>query len=489
MIDLSSVFHEKAFINGQWSDADSGATFDVRNPATGEVIGHVPNMGAAETDRAIEAAEQARVAWENKTGKERAAILKRWAQSIRDNLEPLAQLLTAEQGKPIAQARVDVSVGADYVDWFAEEAVRVAGETLAAHRSDLDVSVLKEPRGVTAAIEPWNFPAAMVTRGVAPALAAGCPVVLKPSEDTPFTALALAGLGEKAGIPPGVLNVVTGDRDAASTIGTELTTHAAVRAVTFTGSTRVGKILMSQCVDTLKHPVMELGGNAPFIVFESADVDKAVKGLLMSKFYNAGQACISPNRIYVHESRYDEFVQKFAEGTKTLKLGPGIDPTNDVGPLINELAVKKVEGLVNDAVAKGATIASGGARREDGSLFFQPTVLTGITSDMAIAAEEIFGPVAAIQKFKDEAEVVCKANNTPAGLAAYFYTNDMNQYFRVRGALKAGMVGVNEPYITGLAAPFHGIKESGTGTSLGHGIEEFLETKSVVVGGVQKLTL
>lgn len=489
MIDLSSVFHEKAFINGQWRDADNGATFDVRNPATGEVIAHVPNMGAVETDRAIEAAEQARIGWENKTGKERAAILKRWAQLIRENLEPLARLLTDEQGKPLAQARVDVSVSADYIDWFAEEAVRVAGETLAPHRSDLDVSVLKEPRGVTAAIEPWNFPAAMVTRGVAPALAAGCPVVLKPSEDTPFTALALAGLGEKAGIPAGVLNVVTGDRDAAPTIGTELATHSIVRAVTFTGSTRVGKILMRQCVDTLKHPVMELGGNAPFIVFESADVDKAVKGLLMSKFYNAGQACISPNRIYVHESRYDEFVQKFTDGVKALKLGPGNDTTSDVGPLINDLAATKVEGLVNDAVAKGATVACGGARREAGSLFFQPTVLTGITPDMAIAVEEIFGPVAAIQKFTDEVAVVRAANSTPAGLAAYFYTKDLEQAYRIRGALKAGMIGVNEPYITGLAAPFHGIKESGTGTSLGHGIEEFLETKSVFVGGVQKLTL
>lgn len=478
----AALFRQQAYIDGAWVDADSKKTFNVSNPADGALLGTVPEMGASETARAIAAAEAALPAWRAKTAKERAGLLKKWFDLVIAAQEDLATLMTAEQGKPMAESMGEIVYGASFIEWFAEEGKRLYGETVPTNAPDRRIQVIKQPIGVVASITPWNFPNAMITRKCAPAMAAGCTVVAKPAEDTPYSALALAELADRAGIPKGVFNVVTG---IPQEIGGEITANPAVRKVSFTGSTAVGKLLMKQCADTVKKVSLELGGNAPFIVFDDADLDEAIKGVMASKYRNAGQTCVCANRIYVQDGVYEAFTQKMAVAVGELKVGSGFGDGVSQGPLINEAAIEKVERLVADAVKKGAKVAVGGARHELGGTFYTPTILTEVTSDMACASEEIFGPVAPLYRFTDEADVIQKANDTPYGLAAYFYARDVGRVYRVAEALEYGIVGINEGIISTEVAPFGGVKESGLGREGGkYGIEEFVEVKYMCLGGI-----
>jgi succinate-semialdehyde dehydrogenase/glutarate-semialdehyde dehydrogenase len=477
-----TLLRQQAFINGEWSDADNGATLAVTNPATGEQIGTIPLMGAAETRRAIAAANAAWPAWRKKSAKDRAAILRKWNDLILENTEDLALLMTAEQGKPLAESRGEVSYGASFIEWFGEEAKRVAGETLASPWPDRRLLVTKEPIGVCAAITPWNFPIAMITRKAGPALAAGCPMVLKPAESTPYCALALAVLAERAGVPAGVFSVVTG---APKDIGGEMTSNPTVRKLTFTGSTAVGRLLMEQSAKTIKKLSLELGGNAPFIVFDDADLDAAVEGALASKYRNAGQTCVCANRIYVQDGVYERFAEKLVAAVGKLKVGNGVEPGVTQGPLIDEKAVQKVEQHVADALAKGGRLLAGGKRHALGHSFFQPTVIADVTSDMIVATEETFGPLAPLFRFKTDEEAVALANDTEFGLASYFYSRDIGRIWRVAEGLESGMVGVNTGLISNEIAPFGGVKQSGLGREGSHhGIDDYLVIKYICLGGI-----
>jgi succinate-semialdehyde dehydrogenase / glutarate-semialdehyde dehydrogenase len=475
----------QAYVDGAWVDADSGATFAVADPATGRTIAEVPRMGAAETRRAIAAAQRALPSWRGMLARERAAIMRRWADAMLDHQEELAALLTTEQGKPLAESRVEVVYAASFLEWFGEEAKRVYGDTIPTYMRDRRIVVTKEAVGVTAGITPWNFPAAMPTRKAAPALAAGCTMVLKPAEQTPLTALAVMKLGEEAGLPPGVLSIVTGDAQDAPEIGREMTSNPVVRKLGFTGSTEVGKLLMAQCAGQVKKVSLELGGNAPFIVFDDADLDAAVAGALMCKFRNSGQTCISANRILVQDAVYDEFVARFTDGAGRLTVADGFAPDVNVGPLIDVAGMEKVQRHVADARARGAELLLGGERHELGPQFFTPTVLTGIADDMAMSVEETFGPVAGISRFSSEEEVVRKANDTPYGLSSYFYSRDMARIWRVSEGLEYGILGINTGVISTEVAPFGGVKESGIGREGSkYGIDEWLETKYLCMGGI-----
>jgi succinate-semialdehyde dehydrogenase/glutarate-semialdehyde dehydrogenase len=478
-----SLFRGQCYIDGTWVDADDRATIEVRDPASNELIGMVPKLGAAETRRAIEAAERAFQSWRNTTAKERAGLLRKWFDLMMANQEDLAILMTREQGKPLAESRGEIAYGASFVEWYAEEAKRVYGDMIPAPTTSRRLMVFKQPVGVCAAITPWNFPNAMITRKCAPALAAGCTVVVKPASFTPYSALALAELAERAGIPKGVFNVVTGD---ARTVGGELTGNDTVRKLSFTGSTEVGKILLKQCADTVKKVSMELGGHAPLIIFDDADLEAAVKGAIACKFRNSGQTCVCTNRIYVQEKIYDQFAAKFTEAVKGLKVGMGLDSGVEQGPLIEPAAVDKVERHVEDARGKGAKVLTGGKRHKLGGQFYEPTVLSECTDDMVITHEETFGPVAPLYKFKDEAEVIRLANKTEYGLASYFFARDVGRVFRVAEALEAGIVSINEGIFSTEVAPFGGYKHSGIGREGSkYGIDEYLEIKYVNLGGVQ----
>ncbi len=480
----SRLFRDRAYIDGAWAEADSRATFAVFNPATGAKLGAVPSMGGAETKRAIAAAQRAMPAWARRTAKDRANVLRAWFNLILDNKDDLAKLMTAEQGKPLAESLGEVVYGASFVEWFAEEGKRIYGDTIPAHAPDKRLLVLKQPIGVVAAITPWNFPNAMITRKCAPALAAGCCVVIKPAEDTPYSALALAELADRAGFPKGVLNVLTG---APEDIGAEMTSNPAVRKLSFTGSTEVGKLLMRQCADTVKKVSLELGGNAPFIVFDDADLELAVAGALASKYRNTGQTCVCANRIMVQETVHDEFVSRLAQAVSGLVVGDGLAGETQQGPLINADALAKVERLVADAKKKGARVVIGGQRHDLGGTFYRPTILTGVTPDMDVFAEEIFGPVAPIYTFKTEAEAIAMANDTPYGLAGYFYSRDLNRMWRVAEGLDYGLVGVNDGVIATDAAPFGGVKQSGIGREGSkYGIEDFVEIKYVCIGSIDR---
>lgn len=477
-----TLLKSKCYVDGAWIDAQSGATFDVKNPASGDVLTGVPKCGAAETETAIAAAKNAFGPWAKKSAKERAAIVRRWRDLMLDHQEDLARLMTAEQGKPLKEAKGEVAYAASFLEWFAEEAKRIYGDIIPASDQDKRILVLRQPIGVVGAITPWNFPAAMITRKAGPALAAGCTMVVKPAEDTPLTALALAELAERAGFPKGVFNVVTG---VPQEIGKTLCESPDVAKISFTGSTAVGKILLRQCADTVKKLSLELGGNAPFIVFDDADVDAAVAGAMASKYRNTGQTCVCANRIYVQSGVYDAFAAKLAEATKSLVIGPGLEGESDQGPLINEAAAKKVEDHIADATSKGAKVLIGGKRHSRGGTYFEPTVLTDVTKDMKVAREETFGPLAPLFKFEDEADVVAQANDTRFGLASYFYTRDLSRAFRVAEALEYGIVGLNTGLISTEVAPFGGVKESGLGREGSkYGIEEYVEMKYLCMGGV-----
>ena len=479
----SSILRTQAFVGGRWMGAASGAVTTINNPATGKQIVMIPNMGASETRLAIDAAHDALGPWRQRTAKERSILLRRWFDLIMANQNDLALILTSEQGKPLPEAKGEIAYGASFVEWFAEEAKRVYGETIAATTADKRIHVIRDAIGVCAAITPWNFPNAMVTRKVAPALAAGCTMVLKPAPQTPLSALALAALAERAGIPAGVFNVVTGD---AVSIGGELTSNPRVRMVTFTGSTRTGKLLMKQCADTVKKVALELGGNAPFIVFDDADLDAAVTGALASKYRASGQTCVCANRFLVQDGIFDMFAAKLTTRVRELVVGDGQETGVDQGPLIDENAVLKVESHLADAVAKGATVLLGGKRHSLGRTFFEPTVLSGALPTMRLAREETFGPVAPLFRFKTDSEAIQMANDTEFGLAAYFYTRDTARVHRVSEALEYGIVGVNTGIISTEVAPFGGVKESGLGREGSrHGMEEFLEMKYVCQGGIE----
>ncbi len=475
----------QAHVDGAWVDADDGSTFAVLDPATGRTLAHVPRLGAAETRRAIGAAHRALPGWRATLAKDRARILRRWADLMADHAEELAALLTSEQGKPLAEARVEVAYAASFLEWFGEEAKRVYGDTVPTYAPDRRILVTKEPVGVAAGITPWNFPAAMPTRKAAPALAAGCTMVLKPAEQTPLTALAVMALGVEAGLPPGVLSVVTGDADDAPRIGGEMTSNPLVRKLGFTGSTEVGKLLMAQCAGQVKPVSLELGGNAPFIVFDDADLDAAIAGAVTCKFRNSGQTCISANRILIQDAVYDAFVAGFTERAAALVVAEGTAPEVDVGPLIDVTGVEKVKRHVADARDGGAELLLGGDPHPAGPQFFAPTVLTGVTDTMAMSNEETFGPVAGISRFADEAEAVRKANDTPYGLSSYFYSRDMARIWRVSEGLEYGILGINTGVVSTEVAPFGGFKESGIGREGSkYGIDEWLETKYLCMGGV-----
>lgn len=475
------LIKRKAFINGEWTDAESGDLMEVRNPANGELVAEIASVGKRETARAINAAEDAGRTWRKTTAKERSKILRRWFDMIVENQEDLAQILSAEQGKPLAESRGEILYGASFIEWFAEEAKRTYGDVIPHDKDGRRLVVIKQPVGVVAAITPWNFPNAMITRKVGPALAAGCTVVLKPASETPLSALALAELGARAGLPAGVLNVVPGR--SSREIGGELTTNPKVRKLSFTGSTGVGKLLMEQCASTIKKLSLELGGNAPFIVFEDADIDAAVKGAIDSKFRNAGQTCVCTNRILVQTSVAVEFTEKLARAVSELRVGEAVEEGVQQGPLINEAAVLKVKEHIDDAVAKGASIVVGGERHERGGYFFQPTVLAGVTTDMLVAYEETFGPLAPVFGFDTEEEAIQMANDTEFGLASYIYTRDLARSWRVSEALEYGMVGVNEGLISTEVAPFGGIKQSGLGREGSHyGIDDYVEQKYMCLG-------
>jgi len=478
---------DRGYVGGEWVEGDAGATFAVLNPATGEELAQVPRMGAGETRRAIESAQDAYRPWRATLAKERARILRRWADLMLQHRDDLALLLTTEQGKPLAESRLEIEYAASFLEWFGEEAKRVYGDTIPTYMRDRRVVVTKEPVGVTAGITPWNFPAAMITRKAAPAIAAGCTMVLKPAEQTPLSALAVAKLAEEAGLPAGVFNVVTGDADGAPVIGAELTSNPIVRKLGFTGSTEVGKLLMEQCARQVKKVSLELGGNAPFIVFDDADLDEAVAGAVLSKYRNSGQTCISANRILVQDSVHDEFLRRLTEAVTALKVGAGTEPDVSVGPLIDDQALAKVERHVADALDGGAELVAGGDRHERGQTFFQPTVLSGVTASMAMTSEETFGPVAGVGRFATEQEAVEVANATPYGLAAYFYSRDTGRIWRVSEALEYGVVGINTGFISTEVAPFGGMKESGIGREGSkYGIDEWLELKYLAMGGIDR---
>jgi succinate-semialdehyde dehydrogenase / glutarate-semialdehyde dehydrogenase len=477
-----SLFIERCYIDGAWVEADDKKTLEVTDPATAEVLGTVPSMSEAETKRAIEAAEQALPAWRALTGKERANILRKWFDLIIANKDDLAYLMTREQGKPLAEAGGEIVYGASFVEWFAEEGKRVYGDVIPTVVASRRILAIKQPVGVCAAITPWNFPTAMITRKCAPGLAVGCTFVVKPASMTPYSALALAELAERAGMPKGVFNIVTG---SASKIGGELTSNKTVRKLSFTGSTDVGKLLLKQCADTVKRVSMELGGHAPFIVFDDADLEQAVKGAILCKFRNCGQTCVCTNRIYVQAGIYDQFVEKFKAATAALKVGVGTDQGIEVGPLIESAAVEKAKEHIADAVAKGATVTLGGKPHALGGLFFEPTVLANCNAGMKIAHEETFGPVAPIFKFDTEEEVIKLANDSDVGLAGYFYARDLGRVFRVAEALEVGLLGVNDGVIANEVAPFGGVKESGLGREGSkYGVDEYLEIKYVSLGGI-----
>jgi len=482
-LDDQSLLKTSAFIGGEWVAADSGGVFSVLNPANGSEIAQVANCGASETQTAIAAADNALPEWRAKTAKERAGILKKWHQLILENQEDLAIILSTEQGKPLAESRGEIGYGASFIEWFAEEGKRIYGDVIPGHAADKRIVVIKQAIGVTAAITPWNFPNAMITRKVAPALAAGCTMVIKPAEATPLSALALAELSLRAGIPKGVISIVT--TEDAKLVGDVLTGSPVVRKLSFTGSTRVGKLLIKQCADTVKKVSMELGGNAPFVVFDDADIDAAVAGAMLSKYRNSGQTCVCANRFIVQDGVYNEFCKKLAEAAAKLKVGAADSGDVHQGPLINKAGIDKVIEHVKDAVSKGAKVVTGGAPHELGGLFYQPTVLSDVTTDMKVTHEETFGPVAPVFRFKNEAEGVALANATEFGLAAYFFSRDINRVWRVSEALESGIVGVNEGIISTEAAPFGGVKESGIGREGSkYGIEDYLEMKYICMGGV-----
>ncbi len=476
------LFRQQAFFNGQWCDADEGQTLEVSNPATGQVIGTIPNMGAAEARRAIEAANIAWPIWRKKTARERSAILRKWSELIIANLDDLAMIMTTEQGKPLAEARTEVTSSAAFIEWFAEEARRVYGETIPAPLADRRIVVTKEPIGVCAAITPWNFPSGMIARKVGPALAVGCTMVVRPADLTPYSALALAVLAERAGVPSGVLSVITG---AARPIGGELTSNPLVRKLSFTGSTEVGRLLMAQCAPTIKKLSLELGGNASFIVFDDADLDAAVEGAMASKYRNAGQTCVCANRFFVQDGIYDAFAEKMAQAAAKLTIGDGREAGVNQGPMIDANAVKKVEAYIADALEKGGRILTGGKRHALGQHFFEPTVLTNVSANMRVAREEIFGPVAPLFRFSSEQEVINMANDTEFGLASYFYSRDIGRIWRVAEGLECGMVGVNTGLIATEVAPFGGVKQSGLGRegSL-YGMEDYLVVKYICMAGL-----
>ncbi len=482
----AALLREQGFIDGAWASADSGARFAVTDPATGAQLAQVADMGAAETRRAIAAADRALPAWRARTAKDRAAILRRWFDLILAHADDLAALMTAEQGKPLAEARGEVVYGASFIEWFAEEGKRAYGEIIPTYAPDRRVLVMRQPIGVCAAITPWNFPIAMITRKVAPAFAAGCTVVAKPAEATPLSALALAVLAERAGFPAGVFNIITGDAAHAPEIGLELCTSPIVKKVSFTGSTEVGRILLRQSADTVKKLSLELGGNAPFIVFEDADLDAAVEGALASKYRNAGQTCVCANRLYVQDSVYEAFAAKLAARVAQFPVGAGTEPGVLIGPLIEQAAIDKVEQHVADAVSQGARVLTGGKRHARGGLFFEPTILVDVTQSMRVAREETFGPVAPLFRFRTEDEVVAMANSTEFGLAAYFYSRDLGRVFRVAEALETGMVCVNSGLLSTEIAPFGGVKQSGLGREGSrHGLDEYLEIKYLCLAGIQ----
>lgn len=477
-----SLLKQLCYLNGQWLAADSGAVIDVTNPANGEKLGTIPRMGTDETRRAIEAANSALPAWRAKTAKERSQILRRWFDLIMANQADLALIMTAEQGKPLAESKGEIAYAASFIEWFAEEGKRIYGDTIPGHATDKRIVVIKEPIGVCAAITPWNFPAAMITRKAGPALAAGCTMVVKPATATPYSALALAELGQRAGIPAGVFSVITG---SAVAIGDEMTSNPIVRKLTFTGSTEIGKQLMARCAATVKKVSLELGGNAPFIVFDDADLDAAVEGAIASKYRNTGQTCVCTNRLIVQDGVYDAFVEKLTAAVSRMKVGNGLEGDFQQGPLIDMAAVEKVEEHIADAVAKGATIALGGKRHALGRSFFEPTIITGVTDEMLVAREETFGPLAPVFSFTTDAEAIRMANDTEFGLASYFYSRDINRVWRVAEALEYGMVGINTGLISSEVAPFGGMKESGIGREGSkYGIEEFIEVKYLCMGGI-----
>ena len=477
-----SLFRQQCYIDGQWVDADDGATLAVTNPANDSVIGTVPKLGAAETARAIDAAQEAFKSWRQLPAKQRAACLKTLAQLMLDNAEDLAKLMTIEQGKPLVESRGEVAYAASFFEWFAEEGKRIYGDVIPHQQPDRRIVVIKEPIGVCAAVTPWNFPSAMITRKAGPALAAGCTIVIKPASSTPYSALAICELAERAGIPAGVINVVTG---ASSEIGQELTANEKVRKLSFTGSTAIGKVLMRQCADTIKKVSLELGGNAPFIVFDDADIDAAVTGAMQSKYRNAGQTCVCANRILVHESVYDEFAEKLALAVEQMQVGDGLEDGTEVGPLIDVAAVEKVEAHISDAVAKGAQVAVGGSRHSLGGTYFQPTVIQHVDTDMAVATEETFGPLAPLFKFSSESEAIEMANATEFGLAAYLYCRDIGRVWRLSEALEYGIVGINTGIISTEVAPFGGMKESGIGREGSkYGIDDYVEIKYLCMAGL-----
>jgi succinate-semialdehyde dehydrogenase / glutarate-semialdehyde dehydrogenase len=476
------LFRQACYVDGSWVEAGAQGSIAVDNPATGETIGAVPKLGRADTRAAIEAAARAFPGWRRKPAKERAAVMRRWFDLMMANQDDLARLMTTEQGKPLAESRGEVAYAASFLEWFGEEAKRVYGDTIPAPQGDKRIIVVKEPIGVVACITPWNFPLAMITRKAGPAIAAGCTVVLKPASQTPFSALALAELAERAGVPKGVFNVITG---AATEIGAELTSHPTVRKVSFTGSTEIGKLLMAQAATTVKKLSLELGGNAPFIVFDDADLDAAVEGAIASKYRNTGQTCVCANRLLVQDAVYDAFAEKLAVAVKKLMPGPGTDAKATQGPLIDDRAVEKVESHIADATAKGARVLVGGKRHALGGRFFEPTILTEVTPQMAVAREETFGPVAPLFRFGDEADAIALANDTEFGLAAYFYGRDVGRIWRVAEALEYGIVGINTGLISTEVAPFGGVKESGLGREGSkYGLEEFLEIKYLCLGGL-----
>jgi succinate-semialdehyde dehydrogenase/glutarate-semialdehyde dehydrogenase len=478
----ASLFRQQNFVAGRWCDADDSKTTPVVNPANGVVIGTIPSVGVNETKRAIDGANRALPDWRARTAKERAQILRRWFELMIANQEDLARLMTIEQGKPLTESRGEIAYAASFIEWFGEEGKRVYGDTIPGHGRDKRIVVLKQPIGVTAAITPWNFPAAMIARKVAPALAAGCTMVIKPSELTPYSALAMCVLAERAGVPAGVVSVVTGE---ARTIGGELTSNPIVRKLSFTGSTAVGKLLMAQCAQTVKKISLELGGNAPFVVFDDADLEAAVAGAIASKYRNAGQTCVCANRLLVQDGIYDRFAKRLAEAAGQMKVGDGLESETKIGPLIDERAIQKVERHVADSLAKGAKLVIGGQRRQGAGTFYMPTVLTDVTADMLPMHEETFGPVAPLVRFATEADAIRMANETEFGLASYFYSRDMQRIWRVAEALEAGIVGINEGIISTEVAPFGGVKESGIGREGSkYGIDEYLEIKYLCFGGV-----
>ncbi|BBK31107.1 succinate-semialdehyde dehydrogenase/glutarate-semialdehyde dehydrogenase [Stella humosa] len=477
-----TLFRQQCYVDGAWIDADGGGTIEVTNPSSGDRIGTVPKMGATETRRAIEAANAAWPAWRAKTAKERATIMRKWFDLMMANQDDLGTIMTTEQGKPLAEAKGEVAYAASFIEWFAEEGKRIYGDTIPQHQGDKRIVVLKEPIGVVACITPWNFPAAMITRKAGPALAAGCPVVIKPASATPYSALALCELAERAGVPKGIINVVTG---GAKDVGGEMTGNPIVRKLSFTGSTEIGKVLMQQCAATVKKVSMELGGNAPFIVFDDADLDAAVEGAIASKYRNAGQTCVCANRLLVQDGVYDEFAAKLSQAVSGLRVGDGLQAGVTQGPLIDMQAVAKVEEHIKDAVSKGARVVVGGKRHALGGSFFEPTVLADVTTKMAVAREETFGPVAPLFRFKTDAEAVQMANDTEFGLAAYFFSRDITRIWKTSEGLEYGIVGINTGIISTEVAPFGGMKESGIGREGSkYGIDDFLEMKYLCIGGI-----